>query len=124
MQRANYLTASPPHLVQSGRTTLTYPLQVCVRVHVRACVLVCACSCVCVGGGDKWEKLYLILSHMPVPSRGKNKKQTAAHHPHAGRMSIRGVIQRISGFSGRIFMFFQFKMRYLMVSKKTNPFFV
>ena len=33
-----------------------------------------------------------ILSHIPVPARGKDKKQNAARLPHAGRTSIRDVI--------------------------------
>ena len=33
-----------------------------------------------------------ILSHTPVPARGKDKKQNADRWPHAGRTSIRDVI--------------------------------
>ena len=32
------------------------------------------------------------LSHIPVPTRGKGKKLTAASRPHAGPKSIRDVI--------------------------------
>ena len=70
-------------------------------------------------------------AHTPVPARGKDKKRTAAHLPHAGRTSIRDVIvmlklrhhvasQRIQDFLDVFFTFFQYKMRYLVVSKKKN----
>ena len=32
------------------------------------------------------------LSHIPVPTRGKDKKRTAARRPQAGRTSIRDVV--------------------------------
>ena len=34
----------------------------------------------------------IILSHIPIPARGKDKKRTAARWPHAGRTSFRDVI--------------------------------
>ena len=54
---------------------------------------------------------------------------------HVGRTLIRGLIvmlkwrhhvasQRIQNFLEVFFMFFQYKMRYLVVSKKKNPLFV
>ena len=71
----------------------------------------------------------IILSHIPVPGRGK--KRTAARRPHAGRTSIRGVFEMFklrfsanSGFSGFFFHVFQYEMRYLGVSKKKNLLFV
>ena len=74
-----------------------------------------------------------VLSHIPVPARGKDKKQTAARQPHAGCKSIHDVIvmlkfchhvasQRILDFLEVFFHIFQ--MRYLVVSKKKNPLFV
>ena len=74
----------------------------------------------------------IILSHIPVPARVKDKKRTAARRPHAGRTSIRDVIvmlklrhhvayQRIQHFLEVFCMVFQYQMRYLVVSKKNNP---
>ena len=53
---------------------------------------------------------------------------TAGYHTHAnsvksGKYCFQ-VVQRIQDFLEVFFMFFQDKMRYLMVSKKNNPLFV
>ena len=76
-----------------------------------------------------------ILSHIPIPASGKDKNRTAVRQPHAGRMSICDVIvmlklrhhvasQRIQDFLKASFIFFQYKMRYLVVSKKKNQLFM
>ena len=73
----------------------------------------------------------IILSHIPIPAHGKIKKE----QPHVRHMSIRDVIivlkwhhlvasQRIQDFLEAFFMFFQYKMRYLVVSQKKSPLFV
>ena len=36
--------------------------------------------------------LPIILSHTPIPTLGKDKKQAAPRRPHVGRTSIRDVI--------------------------------
>ena len=77
----------------------------------------------------------IILSHIPVPARGKDKKRTATRQPHAFRTSICDVIvglklshpvasQRIQDFLDVFFIFFKYKMRYLVVSKKKNTLFL
>ena len=77
-----------------------------------------------------------ILSHIPVPARGKDRKQTATRQPHTGRTSNRDAIvmikcrhhvasKRIQGFVEVFFhVLVQYKMRYLVVSKKKNILFV
>ena len=37
----------------------------------------------------------LFVSHTPIGAPGKDKKQTAARQPHAGRTSIRDVIVHV-----------------------------
>ena len=75
----------------------------------------------------------VILSHIPVPARGKDRNRTAARRLHAGRTSIRDVIvmlklrhhvasQRIQDFLVIFFVFVQHKMRYLVMSKKNDPY--
>ena len=69
------------------------------------------------------------LPRIPVSACGKDKKRTDARGQHTGRTSIHDVIiilkvrhhvasQRIQDFPEVFFMFFQYKMRYLVVSKK------
>ena len=74
----------------------------------------------------------IILYHIPETARGKDKNEK----PHVSHTSIRDFIltlkwrhhiafQRNLGFSGSLFnVFFQYEMRYLVVSKKKNPLFV
>ena len=76
------------------------------------------------------------ISHIPLPAHWKDKKRTAARQSHAGRTSIRDAIvilklrhhvapQRIQDILGVFFMFFfQYKMRYFVMSKIENPLFV
>ena len=75
------------------------------------------------------------LSHIHVPAYRKDKKLTAARRPHAGCSSFCDIIvmlkwrhhvasQRIQDSLEAIFMFFQYKIRYLVVSKKKNPLFM
>ena len=70
-----------------------------------------------------------------LPACGKDKKPTAAHRSHTGRRSICDVVvmlkvhhhvasQCIQDFMEVFSCFFQYKMRYLVVSKKNNPLFV
>ena len=77
----------------------------------------------------------IFLSRIPVPALGKDKKLLAACRPHAGRTSIRDIIvmlkwrhhaafQHIQDVLEVFFTFFQYKMRYLVVSEKKNPLFV
>ena len=78
------------------------------------------------------DSIYLTYPYQPV---GKKKKQTAACRPPAGHMSIRDVIVMLKWrhhiaslciwiFWKSFFMFHQYKMRNLVVSKKKNPLFV
>ena len=73
----------------------------------------------------------IILSHIPVPAHGKDK-WTAARWPHVDSWRHCNVkitspchVSVYFGFSWESFScFFQYKMRYLVVSKKKNPLFV
>ena len=75
--------------------------------------------------------LPISISHTRTSS-GKYKKRTAASWPHIVlwrhcnvKMTSPCRNTFISGFSGSLFhVFFQYKMRYLVVSKKKNPLFV
>ena len=74
------------------------------------------------------------LCHITVPPRGIDKKPSrtlAALWPHVESRRHCNVIMtspfRISassGFSGSLFIFFQYEMGYLVMSKKKNPVFV
>ena len=44
---------------------------------------------------DGFYLSHILLSYIPVPALGKDKKRTAARRPHAGRTSFRGVIAMI-----------------------------
>ena len=87
------------------------------------------------GGPSGWDfsvptgHQWWILSHIPKPALGKDKKGIAARRPHAGRTFIHdGIVmlkwrhhtasQRIQDFLEVFFMFFQDRMRYLVVNKK------
>ena len=75
--------------------------------------------------------MFLILSHIPIPAHGKDKKRT-----DTSRTSIRDVIimlkyrhlgasQQTHDFLEDFFMFFfQYGIRYLVVSKKKYLLFV
>ena len=54
------------------------------------------------GGPSGWDfsiptehQWWILLSHIPVPALGKDKKRTATRGPHTGRMSFRDVIAMI-----------------------------
>ena len=68
------------------------------------------------------------LSHMPIPTRGKDKKRTATRRPFVDQWHDCNVIWShhviSQGFLAAFFMFSQYKIRYLVVSKKNNPLFV
>ena len=78
----------------------------------------------------------MILSHIPLPARGKDKKRIATRRLHADCTLIHNVIvmskwchhvasQHIQDFSEAFFMFFQYKIWYLVVvNKKKNPLFL
>ena len=72
------------------------------------------------------------FSQIAIPARVKDKKRTAERRPHDCRTSIRDVIvmlqlphhvtsQRNQDLFEVFFMYFQYKMRYLVVSMKKNP---
>ena len=77
---------------------------------------------------------FLPMSHIPirVPACGMDKKRTVARRLHAGRTSISGDVivmlklhhhvasQRIQNFLEAFLCFFQYVIRYLVVSKKKN----
>ena len=78
------------------------------------------------------DSIFLAYLYQSV---GKIKKQTAARRSDGGRTSIHDVIvmlkwrhyvtyQRIQNYLEAFFMYFQHKMRYLVVSKRKNPLFV
>ena len=77
----------------------------------------------------------IIPSHIPVPAIGKIKKWRLARWSHAGQTSIRDVIvmlkwrhhvasQHIQDYQEVFFMFFQYDIRYLVVSEKNNSLFI
>ena len=77
----------------------------------------------------------IIPSHIPVPAIRTIKKRRAARWSHAGQTSIRDVIvmlkwryhvasQHIQDYQEVFFMFFQSKIRYLVVSEKNDLLFV
>ena len=77
----------------------------------------------------------IILSHIPVPARGKDEKTNSsvstARLPHVDplchcnvKMTSSCRISANSGFSGSLFHVFQIKNTCSVVSKKNNPLFV
>ena len=71
-----------------------------------------------------------ILSNIPISARGKHE-QLAARWPHVDprrhcnvKSSSLYRIAAYSGFSGSHFHVFQYKIRYIEVSKKKYPLFV
>ena len=73
----------------------------------------------------------IILSHIPVPAHGKDKKRTITRRPALiGDIIVmlkcchHVTLQQIHDFLEALFMFFQYKMWYLMVRKKKNSLFM
>ena len=68
------------------------------------------------------------ISPIPVPAYGKDQKGTGACRPHIDHYFIvmlklrhHAAFHHIQDFLEVFFMFFQYKMSYLVVSKKKNP---
>ena len=66
----------------------------------------------------------IINSNIPIPARRKDKKWAAACRRHVDPWHHCNVKIMSQDFLEVFFMFFQYKIRYFVVSKKMNPLFV